>query len=676
MAELIVYRSNALMSVRSRIDATRDVVMPVNLAYAESMVGMWHSGLPQVSLVPSGATDAQVWPVMSAVGTRIHDTADDNCPINTGWSYVGGNHGYNVGNQIVVTNHGKTTADVGSQWSDGTRIFTLLAITSTNSLLFGNPYTIVDGIAQGARVKPAAPLTHVSGATNRTTVPITGLTPDVQIRPATHSHTVAVELDGRPVPDGRSTGLELVIRESYVIPSYQGMIDTARARVGTPIATIMPQLPSLCRIANVYRWSPGGSLVVGQTVTALTRFTLNAGVTQCGPLTPVAGGSRRQFMPNVAVAGGLNWSTWANIDTLTALTDFTPATLRDRLMPASSMTQWVVSGGGSQQWGIAVGLLPVADGAPAIRVRYTTAKGWFISSSLKKNYPQLVWGRTLAAGESVTGTTYRRYLTPPSPATEIVVSDGGQDFVLIERVGTVAQAEMAAPQLFHRLLVPVGPTNLTVPDRVTVAGVPYTVPVSPGYGMWRAEPDGASSEPLPGATRTRGGYFLARSGPTAESSCAGTYQRLLLHPFFLAEPTPVDRACVEVTRAGTGVLRHGVYAHDPVTGRPAALGPIADFGTVAVTSVGVRESVLGGPVVLPAGWHWYGHVWQVSGVTPPTVRTGGAGAGTVLNLGATAAAMTGDRFGYEVTGTTGALGAITIAGVHQFPPPQVAYRRA
>ncbi|GHJ09117.1 hypothetical protein TPA0907_34840 [Micromonospora humidisoli] len=676
MPELIVYRSNALMSVRSRFDATRDVVMPANLAYPEGMVGLWHSGLPQVSLVPSTATDAQVWPVMSAVGTRVHDTSDDNCPINTGWSYVGGNHGYNVGNQIVVTNHGKTTADVGSQWSDGTRIFTLLAVTNANSLLFGNPYTVVDGIAQGARVKPAGPLTHVSGATNRTTVPITGLTPDVQIRPATHSHTVAVELDGRPVPDGRSTGLELVIRESYLIPTYQGMIDTARANVGTPIATIMPRIPSLCRIANVYRWSPGGGLLVTQTVTALTRFTLNAGVTQCAPLTPVTGGSRRQFMPNVGVAGGLNWSTWANIDTLAALTDVTPANLTDRTMPAASMTQWVVSGGSVQQWGIAVGLLPVADGVPTVRARYTTAKSWFISSSLKKNYPQLVWGRTLAAGESVTGTAYRRYLAPPSTATGLVVSAGDDDFVVIERVGTVAQAELAAPELFHRLLVPVGATNLTVPDRVTVAGVPYAVPVSPGYGMWRADPDGAVAQPLPGASLARGGYFLVRSGPTVESTCTGAYQQLLLHPFFLAEPTPVDRACVEVTRVGTGVLRHGVYAHDPATGRPALLGPVADFGTVAVTTVGVKESVLAAPVGLPAGWHWYAQVWQVSGGTAPTVRASGVGCATVLNLGSTAAAMTGDRYGYEVTGVTGALGAITIAGLHRFPPPQVAYRRA
>ncbi|MEG3633598.1 hypothetical protein [Micromonospora palythoicola] len=674
MAELIVYRSNALMSIRSRFDNTRDLVMPANLAYSGGMVGMWHSGLPQVALVPSAATDAQVWPVLTAVGTRIHDTSDDNCPINTGWSYVGGNHGYNVGCQIAVTGHGKTTADVGSQWTDGTRVFTLLAVTNVNSLLFGNPYVVVDGIAQGARVRPAAPLTHVSGATNRNTVPITSLTPDVQIRPATHSHAVSVDLDGRLVPDGRSTGQELVIRESYVVPSYPGMIDTARASIGTPIATIMPRIPSLCRITNVYRWSAGG-LLVTQTVTALARFALNAGVTQCGPLTAPTGSTRRQFMPNVGSAGGLNWSVWANLDTLTTIADVTPAALRDKLTPASSMTQWVVSSAGAQQWGISVGLLPTADALPAVRSRYTTTKCWFISSSLKKNYPQLVWGRVLDAGESVTGTAYRRYLAPPSAATEIVVSDGDQEFVMIERVGTVTQARLAAPQLFHRRLVPVGPTNLAVPDRVTIDGIPYRVPVSPGYGMWRADPDEARTRPLPGTSYARGTYFLPRSGPTQSTSCTGSFQRLLLHPVYLAEPTPVDRVCVEVTTAGTGVVRHGVYAHDPATGRPATLGPIADFGSLPVTSAGVQESVLSTPVTLPAGWHWYAHVWQVTGTTAPALRTN-AGAGTSLNIGANSSAMTGDRFGYEVTGTIGALGMITVAGVHQFPPPRIAYRRA
>lgn len=674
MTDLIVYRSNALMSIRSRFDSTRDLVMPANLAYAEAMVGMWHSGLPQVTLVPSNATDAQVWPVIS-VGTRIHDTSDDNCPIHTGWSYVGGNHGYNVGTQITVAGHGKTTADVGSRWSDGARIFTLLAVVDTTRLLFGNPYVVIDGITQGARVRPGATLTHLSGATNRNPVPITTLTPDVQIRPATHTHDVVVELDGRPLPDGRNVGRELMIRESYLIPSYRGMIDTAQANIGTPIAGIMSRLPSLCRVDNVYRWSPGG-LLVTQTVTALDQFALSAGVTQCSALTPPAGGGRRQFMPNVGLAGGLNWSTFANLGSLTTLTDITPATLRDPLMPATSMTQWAVNSTGVQQWGIAVGLLPLDDGEPSVRARHTATKSWFISTSLKKNYPQLVWGRILLPGQSVTATAYRRYLAPQSAATEIVVPAGNRDIVVIERVGVVAGARMVVPHLSGRRLIAAGPTNIAVPDRVPADGIPYNVAVSPGYGMWRAEPDQASPQPLPGATYGTGSYFLPMAGPTQTTTYTGAFNRLLLYPMYLAEATRIDRVCLEVTSAGTGVLRHGVYAHDPATGRPNPSGPTADFGVLAVTSVGVRESVLSTPVMLPAGWHWYGLVWQVSATTAPSLRSTSCGSTTALNLGTAAAAMAGDRYGYEVVGTSGALGRITVGGVHQFAPPRMAYRRA
>ncbi|MET7817158.1 hypothetical protein [Micromonospora zamorensis] len=678
MIDLTVYRGGNTLSIRSRFDNTRDVMMPVNLAYPPAtMVGLWHAGLPQVMLVPTTATDAQVWPVVpSTIGTKIHDTSDDNCPVNTGWSYVGGNHGYSVGNRIALANHGKTTADVGSRWTDGTRVYTLLAIIDGGNLLFGNPYTVIDGIARGVMTPPSAPLTHLSGASHAATVPIQDiLIPAVQILPATHSRTVTVELDGRPVPDGTSTGQALTIEESYTISSYQGMIDTAQANIGTPVSTIMSQAPPLCHVANIYRWSQG-TLIVAQRVTALQKFTLNMGVTQCFPLTAPTGGTRRQFMPNVGVAGTLDWSGWADINTLPALTDITPATLKNPLMPASSMTQWAVDANGIPQWGITVGLLPIGDGHPQIRVRYTTAKGWFISSSFKKNYPQLAWGRTLEPGESAAGTAYRRYLAPPMTATEITVSDGTHDFVMIERVGAVKGARMLATELLNRKLVPAGPTNLRVPDRITADGIPYEVSTSPGYGMWRAEPDRPRMEALPGATDRVGSYFLPVAGATLSTTYTGTYQRLLLHPLYLADATPVDRVCIEVTGAGTGVLRHGVYSHDPTTGRPVLVRPIADFGTLDVTSTGVKESVLAAPVVLPVGWHWYGHVWQAGPTTPPTLRTIAAASAATLNLGTSSAAMTGDRFGYESTGVTGALGTITIDGVHQLPPPRVAYRRA
>lgn len=235
---------------------------------------------------------------------------------------------------------------------------------------------------------------------------------------------------------------------------------------------------------------------------------------------------------------------------------------------------------------------------------------------------------------------------------------------------------MAAPQLFHRLLVPAGPTNLDVPDRVTIDGIPYAVPVSPGYGTWRAEPDQVASGPLPETTGPRGSYLLVRSGPTLSRTCTGTYPRLLLHPVLLAEPTPVDRACVEVTVAGTGVLR--ARRVSPRSGHRSPRRPRPDrrlrhrrrhLGRGAGVRAGRSRGAARRLALVRA---------RLAGQRQHATRRTGqcVGAAITLNLGAGAAAMTGDRFGYVVTGTTGALGAITITGVHQFAPPQVAYRRA
>ncbi|MEV0214289.1 hypothetical protein [Micromonospora sp. NPDC050695] len=82
-------------------------------------------------------------------------------------------------------------------------------------------------------------------------------------------------------------------------------------------------------------------------------------------------------------------------------------------------------------------------------------------------------------------------------------------------------------------------------------------------------------------------------------------------------------------------------------------------------------------VTLPAGWHWYGQVWQVTNTTAPTLRVHTAGlASGPLNIGTSSAGMSAGRFGYFATGVSGALGAITLSSTHQLPTPRIAYRRA
>lgn len=498
---IAVHKSSNNLTVRSKFDTTHDVLMPIVLSYSlNACVGFWHGGLQQVNTVLSSASDASVFPVLQGgVGTPIHDMSDDNCPINVGatsaalgYSYIGGNHGFNYAARITQSGHGKTTADLGSLWTDtsGTRMYTLIRIVSVNELWMAYPYDVVTGIPINT-APTGTSLTHVSGATNTSSINMASvMAPGWQITPGIQVESIDVKLDGKTLGEGKTLGDELVITETYMIPTYQGLVDTARANIGVPFQSLWSTMPKMCRVTNSYKWQKSGTLVISQRVAALTTFRLSMGVTQMFPLTAPAGGVRKQFMPNVSVAGTLNWSDWANINTLPGgNTDFSPSVLVDNTFPAQSATQWAYDASDVPQWGVAVGFLPIGDAHPDVRRTNTTFKGWFMSGSFKKNYPQLVWAKQLNDGDEVAGTAYRQYLPAPQTATEIVVSDGTHDFVVIEKVGTAGYSRVIAPDLVNRKLVAAGPVNLTAPARVVADGVPYTVPTSPGYGVWRAAPD-------------------------------------------------------------------------------------------------------------------------------------------------------------------------------------------
>lgn len=184
--------------------------------------------------------------------------------------------------------------------------------------------------------------------------------------------------------------------------------------------------------------------------------------------------------------------------------------------------------------------------------------------------------------------------------------------------------------------------------------------------------------PVPGSTGLAGQYFLAAQGLVSTYQMISSNGILYLHAMYLPASVTVDRVAIEVTAPGTGVVRHGVYANDPATGLPASNGPIADYGTVDVTAVGVKETTLNPPVLLPAGWHWYGWVWQGSNTTPPTMRTLNTGAAYgPFNIGSSLSLMAGSRLGYFVNPVNGPLGSFTASpnAAHQLTAPRVAYRR-
>lgn len=678
---VVVYRSGNALLIRSQFDSTQDILMPVNLASSYNSVvslGPPEYNLGATTLVPRSATDAQVWPTLEpGLGSAIHGAGDDNAPVHSGWSYIGGNHGWFAGIRLTAAAHGKTQADLGSIWNDGVYAFTLIEIVDANTLLFAGTYSVSAGVVLGQSTLPVAPLAHQSGATNTATIPISGGSVNTQLTPGNVNQSVTVTLDGKELLDGqRSFGKELTIVETYTIWSYKSFVDQARINIGTSIWTLLNTLGTYGRISNTYKFTRK-QVVVAQKFLAAEACTLRMGVTQVYPLsTPGGSGSLKQFMAGVGTAGGLNWSTYVNLAAVGATqVDIAAAGHIDPLFPAQRMLQFAYDSGGVARWGISAGILPVDDGHPSQRVKNSVTKSWFVSGSVHKNYPQIAWDKSLAIGESLSGTAYRRYVAPPDTVAEVVVSDGAKTWAILDRPTTTTTADrMKAPEILGSRLQAVGKPTATYAEKVTGAGISYAVATTPGYAMWQAGTDellvGA-----PGATGVVGNYFVAHQGLLGAAALTGSYEILYLHYIDLGSEVPIDRACFEVTVLGTGDLRTGAYAHDPRTGKPVTTAPLADFGAEPVTSTGIKERTVS-RLILPRGF-WFGFVWQTTNTTAPTLRAISPATGIgPLDIGTSSALMSGARQGYFASPVSGALGALGTLTPHQLATPRLAFRRA
>jgi hypothetical protein len=91
-----------------------------------------------------------------------------------------------------------------------------------------------------------------------------------------------------------------------------------------------------------------------------------------------------------------------------------------------------------------------------------------------------------------------------------------------------------------------------------------------------------------------------------------------LHAFYIPESVTVDRVAINVSTLGTGVARLGLYNHDSATGRPSTL--ISDWGTVSVTTTGVKEITISN--TLTKGWYWFAMTWQTDSTTAWFYSTG------------------------------------------------------
>lgn len=370
--------------------------------------------LVQPMNLTGSANGAFTFGTVTLNGATIHAAGDDITPMRTQMGTVGANHGYTCV-RTFTNPDGKTTADLGSVWTDGSREYVLLDIDGTGKLVVGGSYAITGGVTTSADVAPAGNLTHVSGSSHTGAIVVSTIA-TTQLYPSIGRISTGLYVDGIPVTrDGTFKGWLVEVRESYEILDYASIYDTAKANVGTTIGS--RTITGAVRVTNRFAFR-GPECRVSTSFTELKPTTLAGnGAVQSAWLAK-SGATLTRYLPGAGTQGGFNWNAGVDMTSYATTVNITVAGLpAGEIAPALAMDTLTESG--SVTVGFALGYLPYgqrSDDASRSSLRTTRAPSnlWDMRST-KKQYPTVTsseaagWGRLTIEG-------FRRYLAPAEVA--------------------------------------------------------------------------------------------------------------------------------------------------------------------------------------------------------------------------------------------------------------------
>lgn len=355
-------------------------------------------------------------------GVQVRANGDDVAPVRMMGATIGANHGYSR-TILTLDNHGKTNADIGSVWTNGTYQWVILQIISTSQLSV-TCRTLNIALTLGNT------LTHVSGATNTASFTPTA-TSAVQWYPMLKNHSVKLYADGNQITDttidsGYNDSLKVV--ESYDLMEKTDIVEWLILNGGKEVTNYLAA--SALNVNHVHSFDETG----GDTLYAnfFTYKALSAALdlmfTQSARLSPGVDGLIKYYVPRsipfIHESVNYDFSIPSSAEglVLTNRIDFTVAktetgkAVPDRLIMLNNTI------------GYAVGYLPVLDADPAVR-NTLTSKGIQISQFEAKVYPYLVDGlTTLDAGANYSCVAYRKYFKRPAETRRTVEYDVKSDY--------------------------------------------------------------------------------------------------------------------------------------------------------------------------------------------------------------------------------------------------------
>lgn len=365
------------------------------------------------------------------VGTNLQMSTDDACPVNFNSGYIGANHGYDRVRKLTLINHGKTYADISSEWLDGAnKKWYIIKIIDLNNLWVLGENLATDEFYNCLSTLTGTTLTHSQGAVNISTMSGFTVTND-QMTPSVANHNVKILIDGvKEITQDGTYGANFVdISENYSIINPSSVVPYLIANKPVGGYTSNPSLnvgSVVANMSNVFRYLSDGTLLIINDFTNAIRINLGYfGIVQeLIPSLNVLGGGLYKYIPKTLpmTVNSNNYDLRVPRDMSQAIDslNFINTYWENPNSPPDRAIDLFKDGTGTNKIGFAMGYLPVGDG---VNRSTKVTNAWNIHSS-KKSYPHFVddaLGNPISADRAIQGIAYRKFydISNPSQRTSL-----------------------------------------------------------------------------------------------------------------------------------------------------------------------------------------------------------------------------------------------------------------
>lgn len=341
-------------------------------------------------------------------GNASSSTMDDDvAPSHFQNTTLGANHAQPT--QIAtITGHGKTNADIGTAWVKGSTTFYIVRIVDENSIEFlsenkgtYNNHNFV-ALTTGTLTKGGETMTVTAVSSS-------------QLWPSVANKAQKILLNGETeitaVGTYKCHFVDVV--ESYDMVNSADVIQNLIARVGSNDDPVYIGEPMI-RFENIYRFFPGGQVLVIENVIALQQMPLQDIMFNQMALF----GSKnyvKTYVPNSLPIDGYDFRTPLNVNWSTTVPaiNFTTQYWKDQNNPPNRVLMIKETTGASNGYGIALGFLPLGVGKS---LKDYTTNAFELRNNTGKVYPHGVHlgkvGGTMQAGVAYNAVMYRVPFAP------------------------------------------------------------------------------------------------------------------------------------------------------------------------------------------------------------------------------------------------------------------------